>query len=145
MLVAVWEQRHADAIAIWVTWSSPAAQTHQGTEQNETSGFLWTHREMMRADPRLPFSCTAALPIYIQGPPPLRHPVEWVTPGYICASKKKYWVEIALTLAPVPQWSHPNSWSIMMSFCWNCDLQLTFSFFTRKTNFYLSHMLKFHL
>lgn len=56
----------------------------------------------------------------------------WMTHSWLRLCLKKYWVEIALTLAPVPQWSHSGSWSIMMSFCLNYNLQQIFSDFLQK-------------
>lgn len=66
-----------------------SVDTAWGTDRNRRSWFLWTHRELMTARPRWRWRIfrTAVLPIYIQDPPPLRYPVEWLTPGYTCASK----------------------------------------------------------
>lgn len=56
----------------------------------------------------------------------------WMTHSWLHLCLKKYWVEIALTLAPVPQWSHSGSWSIMMRFCLNYNLWQIFSYFFQK-------------
>lgn len=53
----------------------------------------------------------------------------WMTHSWLHSCLKKYWVEIALALAPVPQWSHSGSWSIMMRFCLNYNLQQIFCYF----------------
>lgn len=71
----------------------------------------------------------------------------WMTHSWLHLCLKKYWEEIALTLASVPQWSHSSSWSIMMRFCLNYNLQKIFSyFFQKKKNGFLSSLyLNFYL
>lgn len=75
---------------LWLTWILTALWTWPkararigGADFCELTG---------RGGPHIPdwgdgFSCAAVSPIYIQDPPPLRYPVEWLTPGYTCASE----------------------------------------------------------
>lgn len=137
-------------------WVSEASLTHLDphrsvdiascTARNLRSRFLWTHREMRTARPRLRwriFLCFSLAHLY---PRPSTSEVPcWMTHSWLHLCFRKYWVEIALTLAAVPEWSHSGSWSIMMRRCLNYILQKIFSGFFQKNGHLTSLHLKFHL
>ena len=114
--------------------------------RNRGSWFLWTHREMMTAHPRLRWRIFRYRSLAHLYPRPCTSEVLcWMTHSWLHLCLKKYWVETVLTLAPVPQWSHPGSWSIMMRFCLNYNLLQTFSYFFQKNGLFSSLSFKCHL
>lgn len=78
------------ASPLWATWSTtavgtwPEAQTRI-REVDFCELGVWRCQHIRGEGDGV--SRTAVLPIYVQDPLPLRCPVEWLTPGYICGSK----------------------------------------------------------
>lgn len=147
--LGVWEERRSN---LWAISESPEASLQRGHglrhgRRNQRSWFLWTHRELVTAHPRLRWR------IFLYRSPARLYPRPstskvpcWMTHSWLHLCLKKYWVEIALALAPVPQWSHSSFWPIMMRFCLNYNLRQIFSyFFQKKTGLLSSLYFKFYL
>lgn len=133
---------------LWVIRSTSAAWTwaEAGTGTREADSCELTETTM--AHPRLRWRIFLYRSLAHLYPRPSTSEVPcWMTHSWLHLCLKKYWVEIALTLAPVPQWPHSGSWSIMMRFCLNYNLQqIFFSYFFQKKNGLLSSLyFKFYL
>lgn len=148
--LGVWDQRQSNLMShLWVTWSITAVWTWLQARTSESEKLISVNSpgagdgtsKVKVTDFPIPQSRP-----FISRPSTSEVPC-WMTHSWLHLCLKKYWVEIALTLAPVPQWSHSSSWSIMMRFCRNYNLQQIFSyFFQKKKNGLLSSLyFKFHL
>lgn len=134
----VWEQRSWD---FQVISDSPGASPRcgHGLRHGPESGEL-----MGPARPRLRWRIFLyRSPAHLDPRPSTSEVPCWMTHSWLHLCFRKYWVEIALALAPVPQWSHSRCWSILMRCCLNYILQKMLSRFFQKNGHRTALDLKF--